>query len=363
MASAPAGIDPGRVGIEVHTDLDAARLDWDQLALRAGSVFGTWEWADAWQRHLGVGAPLQIVVARRADGHPFALLPLFIARERPLRVLRIVGAGPADELGLLCAPEDRAAAARAVADKLRRLIGRSGFFLAERIWAEHALAAPFGAQVVHHNSSSVLPLSGSFEDFLAARSRNFRSQVHRRERRLAREHQLVFRLTTDPDRLVGDMRTLIALHGARWSNGESTAFAGARAAFHLDFAGAALECGWLRLWTMELDGNPVAAWYGFRYGGIENYYQAGRDPSLKQLDIGFVLLCHTIRCAFEDGLREYRFGLGDESYKNRFAEHDPGLDTLAIAIGTRGQLAAAALRGVLGLSPRLRGIVRRQLKW
>jgi CelD/BcsL family acetyltransferase involved in cellulose biosynthesis len=72
------------------------------------------------------------------------------------------------------------------------------------------------------------------------------------------------------------------------------------------------------------------------------------------LHVGFVLLCHTIRCAFQDGMREYRFGLGAESYKSRFAETDPGLDTVAIAAGARGRLALAAIHAALLMPERVR---------
>lgn len=134
------------------------------------------------------------------------------------------------------------------------------------------------------------------------------------------------------------MQTLIRLHEMRWSDGQSTAFSGGRAAFHIEFAKRALDKGWLRLWIMEIDDEPVAAWYGLRYADVDTYYQSGRDPAFERLNVGFVLLCHTIRCAFADGMRAYRFGLGDEPYKSRFAESDPGLETVAITTGARGRM-------------------------
>jgi CelD/BcsL family acetyltransferase involved in cellulose biosynthesis len=143
------------------------------------------------------------------------------------------------------------------------------------------------------------------------------------------------------------MRTLLRLHAARWNGQQSNALRGARVLFHLDFARGALANGWLRLWTLELDGRPIAAYYGLRYGGIEFYYQMGRDPSFDSLHVGFVMLCHTIRCAFEDRLREYRFGLGGEAYKLRFAEKDPGLHTVALTAGVRGRMALSAIRAAL----------------
>jgi CelD/BcsL family acetyltransferase involved in cellulose biosynthesis len=98
--------------------------------------------------------------------------------------------------------------------------------------------------------------------------------------------------------------------------------------------------GWLRLWFLEVDGEAVAALYGFRFAGIESYYQAGRDPAWNHHRVGFVLLAHAIREAAQDGVAEYRLLRGAEDYKLRFAVADPGLETVAVA---RGPLARAAL--------------------
>ena len=90
---------------------------------------------------------------------------------------------------------------------------------------------------------------------------------------------------------------------ARWPG--SHWFAAAEA-FHRDFAAVALERGWLRLWVIELDGRPAAAWYGFRFEGIDSYYQGGRDPALTRERLGLVLTIHTVREAIADGIEEYR---------------------------------------------------------
>src|SRR5207244_9948881 len=82
------------------------------LAERIGNVFATPEWLSLWWRHLGRRGepPLERV---RSDGELVALLPLYLWRERPLRVARFLGHGAGDELGPLCLPgrEDEAAAA------------------------------------------------------------------------------------------------------------------------------------------------------------------------------------------------------------------------------------------------------------
>jgi CelD/BcsL family acetyltransferase involved in cellulose biosynthesis len=322
-------------------DLDSVRDDWGRLAEAAGSPFSTWEWASVWWRHFGAGRTL--AVERVVDGgRVAAILPLYEWRARPLRALRFVGHGVADQLAPVCGPDDRAAAAEA----LREAFGgsRAQLLVADRLPGEQGWSGLLGGRVMRAEASPVLDAGGAdFEGWLGSRSKNFRDQARRRERKLRREHDSVeFRLTEDPERLEGDLDTLVRLHDAHWGE-RSRAFGAERRAFHLEFARAALERGWLRLWTLEVDGSPAAAWLGYRFAGIEWYYQAGRDPALERENVGFVLLVHTVRSALDDGMREYRLLLGGESYKDRFANADHGLETVALGRGLRGRAAIAGV--------------------
>jgi CelD/BcsL family acetyltransferase involved in cellulose biosynthesis len=102
------------------------------------------------------------------------------------------------------------------------------------------------------------------------------------------------------------------------------------------------------LWFLEIDRKPVAAYYGFRIGGVEMAYQGGRDPALAAYPLGFVLLAHAVREAMADGILEYHLLRGGEGYKARFANAGLGLETSAVARGADARLvlaAASALRG------------------
>ena len=55
-----------------------------------------------------------------------------------------------------------------------------------------------------------------YEGYLAGRSRNFRSQLGRRRRKLERDHGLAFRMTTGAERLDADFETFFRLHEERW---------------------------------------------------------------------------------------------------------------------------------------------------
>lgn len=329
-------------GLEQVPSLDALGAEWDELAERSGNLFATREWVSTWWRHYGRGRELAVTACRDAAGELFAILPLYVASRRPLRALRFLGHGAGDRLGPICASADVERTATALTRLLRGAGSGWDVLLAEELPAEERWAALLRGVRLRSEASPVLRFEwDGFDDFLASRSRNFRDQVRRRERKLTREHGLSYRLCEHPQALERDLTILFDLHEARWGE-DSDAFDAGRRAFHCDFAASALRRGWLRLWIMELDGCPAAAWYGFRFAGGEWYYQAGRAPAFDRQAVGFVLLSHTIRAAMDDGMQEYRLLRGGEEYKGRFANADSGLETFVTGRGAIGRTAAAA---------------------
>jgi CelD/BcsL family acetyltransferase involved in cellulose biosynthesis len=334
--------------LERFEGLLAARSEWAALAEHSRNIFATWEWADAWWRHFGDSLRLAAALLRDDEGRAAAVLPLCVRGRRPLRIARFVGYGPADEQGPVCPPQSMPTASEVLLRERAQLDW--DVLLAERLPPGHGLHG----RVLRREPSPVIERpNGGWEEYLAGRSRNLRSQLGRKQRRLEREHGLRFRLVEDLGRLGADMETLFRLHRARWGDEGSGALGAARAEFHRDFAARALDRGWLRLWLAEADGEPVAAWYGFRFGGAECYYQSGRDPDWERSSVGLVLLAHTMREAMNDGIREYRLLRGGEGYKDRFATHDPGVETVAMGRGL-GRAAALVGAGAARLPGRLR---------
>jgi CelD/BcsL family acetyltransferase involved in cellulose biosynthesis len=322
--------------VYLASSLDELREEWVRLAHESRNLFSTWEWASTWWHRYG-GAQ-RLLVAACLEGHQaVALLPLYVWSQRPMHIARFIGHGPADQLGPVCGKTAHATAA----DGLRHVAEKEGIdlVLAELLPGGERWSEALGQEPILLESSPTISLDGGWLAYLGQRSGNLRQQIRRRERHLHRRHAVRFRLATSPNRLQDDLTLLFALHRARW--GARSAFSRFEP-FHRDFAAVALERGWLRLWFLELDERPAAAWYGFRFAGVESYYQAGRDVSLREESVGFVLLAHSIREAAEEGMREYRLLRGAESFKLRFADGDPGLETFGLARGIRGRTARAA---------------------
>jgi CelD/BcsL family acetyltransferase involved in cellulose biosynthesis len=327
--------------LEPVENLDSIRTEWTELAEECDNVFWTWEWQSLWWQHFGKGRLLMARALRSGDGRLIAILPLYIANKSPLRIIRFIGHGHGDNLGPIC----RAADSDLIADALRHMLASHQFdlLLGDHVAAKARWAVGLGTKMLRRTGYPVLRFGvESWEEFLASRSSNFRKQARRRERQLSLQHEVSFRLCEDAERLQSDLDELYRLHTQRFGKHQDCWFCGANEQFHREFSARALEKGWLRLWILELDGKPAVAWYGFRFQGIEFSYQSGRDPAWNHASLGFIIEVHAIRQALEGGMREYRFLEGPEDYKYRFANADPGLETIGVAGSAIGRITLAA---------------------
>ena len=312
----------------------------EALAERSRNLFATPDWLSLWWRHHGSdGDEAPVEELRDAAGRLVALLPLYVWRERPVRIARFMGHGAGDELGPVCEPGDDGAAAAAVEGWLELhdvdvLVGEQ--LPADRSWCELLDARRLRAE----GNLRLRFDDRDWEAYLATRSRNFRSLVRRAERKALALPGARFRLTREAVELVPDLDTLFELHRRRWRDRRTNFLAHER--FHREFAALALDRGLLRLWLLETADGPVAAWYGFRFAGSELYYQAGRDPAYDHASVGLALLAHSIREAQQDGVHEYRFLRGGEEFKQRFTSDDTGLETVGRVRSRRGALALRA---------------------
>jgi CelD/BcsL family acetyltransferase involved in cellulose biosynthesis len=338
------------------------REAWRDLAISRENPFLTPEWAEAWEE--GAGEELHALVwRRRAGAEVGAVLPLVAGRRGPLRTLRFPGAGNGDWFGAACAPEDEPGAIRELLAALREGelswdVLRLDRVEAADVWRE-GIAAVWGARSPRiPRADDVLPFidlgEDGYEGWLASRSRNFRSQLGRRRRRAEREHEVRFHDTPDAGGLGEAIDSLFELHDRRRldAGGEGRLDAGAREAYRL-FALASLERGWLRMHSVEVDGETAAAWYGWRIGRRYCYGMSGFEARWGELAIGTLLMAHTIERAAAEGAEIYDLLWGDEDYKSRYESGRRTVRTVAVAAGAIGRAALAGESSARSLAARL----------
>jgi CelD/BcsL family acetyltransferase involved in cellulose biosynthesis len=346
------------MSVSSHVEIITARWElagledeWRSLAELRGNAFIAPEWFAASLEGPGANPRAFVPVVRRPDGSLRGLLPL-VTTERALRTLRFAGGHFADSIHPVAAPGDEAAVASAAASALfergaARTVLRLKHVDVAAGWLDSFLAGP-PVLAAAEDERTVLPyidLRGlTRETFLATRSPNFRGQLKRKLRNLERSPGVRFRRTADGDELESDLSVFFHLHDKRWralGGGSTLADPLARRAL-AEFARAAFRADWLRLWFLEIEGRPAAAWYGWRLGDRYAYYQAGFDP-WSSLSVGFLLLAYTVRAAFEEGAAFYDLLAGPEAFKWRFANGEREVKTTLVSRhGRPGRAVATA---------------------
>jgi CelD/BcsL family acetyltransferase involved in cellulose biosynthesis len=302
-----------------------------------GNAFITPEWFFAWLGHVG-GAEPHVMAVSDETGTVVGVVPLVRSKVHALQVIRFPSTfgdifHPACALGL----EHEVARAVGRAMNLRPLellvLTRAG---TESDWTSELAGASSPRLLSVSRGRSPLPsidLTGTtWESYLSSRTANFRQQVRRKLRSLKRRHVVEFRrVECDPASVEPAVASFFALYDKRWPNGETSLSNPQARRLLLDFAVEAAGLGWLRLWFLELDGEPVAGWYGWRIGERYSYYQAGFDPARARDSVGFLLMARTIEAAFDEGASTYDLLLGDETYKSRLATGARVADSVVLA--------------------------------
>jgi CelD/BcsL family acetyltransferase involved in cellulose biosynthesis len=222
-----------------------------------------------------------------------------------------------------------------------------------------------------------LVLPPSYDEFLASRSKKTRENVRVYRNRLLREFGdrlgvEVLSSPQDADRLFDELGELAA---KTYQSGLGEGFADTEV--KRDLIRLGLERGWYRAYVLTLDGQAVAFWPGYAYGGTFFVGTPGYDPHLAVYSIGTYLLLRVIEDLCSDAeVGTLDFGFGDADYKRRFGSESwneadvmifaPTLKGVRVSLTRTAILTAArgarATLDRLGLEARLKRRWRRKLQ-
>ena len=170
--------------------------------------------------------------------------------------------------------------------------------------------------------SPYLPLSGTWESYLAGRSRNLRRTLRRCRNRLADLGQVSVTVSTGEQDLDEQLTEGFAIEASGWKHSRGTAITSRPETlqFYRELTRYAASAGILRLVFLRLDQRAVAFSLSLESGGRHYDIKVGHDASLNRAGPGIVLMAAMLERAFSIGLESYEF-LGDaEPYKLRWTD-------------------------------------------
>jgi CelD/BcsL family acetyltransferase involved in cellulose biosynthesis len=318
------------------TELEDIAVEWNALALAGGSPFTTVAWLSSWWEAYGRGS-LTVVILRDQDGRLMAGLPC-------RRVSRSIWAATANlESGRWGAVASSARAERLVWRAVTRF-GVAGLRLEglleddDATAVAHAELTGAGYRVVRTRgpSSPYLALPSTPDALLASLSRGMRKQLRRSRRELGARGELRFRVVRSRPDLGTALDQVLRLEGSGWKARAGTAILSNPALEELyrGFAVRAADRGWLRLYLLELDGQPIAAAFGCVFGNVGHLMKAGFDESLAVHSPGTLLLWETLQACIDEGLSGCDLLGGADRYKLRWT------DTVRPRVGLRAYRGA-----------------------
>lgn len=306
---------------------------WDTLAVDARTPFGAPAWALAWWRHLAPDDASLAVVTVHAGDDLIGLAPFYSSRRLGVTELRLLSGGLASRIGIVAAPGREREVAKAMVQALASADPTPNIVRWEAVdaaspWPEW-MSEDWPGGRDHHlrneveRSAPLLRLSqGSYEEWLAGKSRNFRSQM-RRKRRALEEKGAIFR-HADHSSLERDLDAFARLHFARWEGRGGSRAVDEGTMAMLEEAGESLAgAGRFRLWMIDgPDGETISAQVFVAAGGEVAYWNGGFDERWGEHSPGVVAILAAIEDAFERGDDLMDLGGGEAGYKERLADED-----------------------------------------
>ena len=300
----------------------AVRSLWEEILARRpwNSVFLTPAWQETWWDEFGREDELRLFTVGPEDA-PLGVAPMLLQGDR----LTFLGDTDLFDYHDFIAVDP--AFYPALFDCLEQEPWRMMELTSAPEWTQTFELLPQAARerghdvrIEHEDVAPGIELPGSWDEYLAGLRKKDRHELRRKLRRLESAGEITLRLAEGPtfDRDLELFQEVMAE-----SREEKRDFLSPeRQAFFVRMAGRMRDLGLLKLFLLELDGEPIAAVLTFDYEGRRLLYNSGYRHEHARLAPGLLLKALCIRDAIQSGLTYFDLLRGAEAYKHHLGAAD-----------------------------------------
>lgn len=363
--------------------LVALSAEWESLEaeIRPRTPFTSPLWTGLWWKHFRQNRTLVrdeffCHTLRDRSGQLVAVAPLMV-RHWPavgpvrIRLLQFFGADPSitEIRGVICYPDRQDEVIGALAKYLLGRKDRWDVFWWTGIKRE---SSAYNALVTRRElitdcelPAYILRLPDTWDKLRANVSSNMRKNIRKSYEFLERDgHSLTFRAIAQPKAVPAALERFFILHAARADVAgmiqHPNKFASPRnRRFCAEYAQRMADCGQLRLFELEIDGNVVASRMGFIFDSELYLYFAGYNPKWRKYSVMTTLMSETMKWAIDGGIQTVNLSTGKDLSKVRWRPTQVVYqNALQVAPTIRGRLSFLAYDALVR-RPRLRTLERR----
>jgi CelD/BcsL family acetyltransferase involved in cellulose biosynthesis len=300
---------------------------WNELLERTpgATFFHSWDWFETYWRHFSARKRLRLLVVSD-DGQPTGILPLVVCttrRSEPVRALTY----PLNGWGNFYGPigPDPPATLSAGLDHILRT-PRDWHFI-ELNWVDAHLddghtkraleGAGLDAVCEEQDTSAIVDLSShdSWDAYCASHNSNWRSNLRRKEKKLAGEGEITFvRYRSESPKSDPRWDLYDACEAISRASWQHTASSGtmltkeANRQFYRASHQAAADFGAVDMNLLYLGGRPAAFSYCFHYKGHVTLIKTAFDPAVNSDGTGRIVQARVIADSFARGDSVYDLG-------------------------------------------------------
>ena len=366
--------------------LEAIRPAWETLLARSSNDEVTVDprWVMPWLEVYGEGRELRCIAIyeeERLVGLAPMVLRKHIYRPRiPFRRLELIGSGEdeadetcSDYIGIVVEKGKEKAAVEAFVEAIEtKLQGEwdelvfhamNGTTEVPELLRAALAERKIETELEAYDSCPFVKLPATWDAYVASLKRKKRWQLRQVTKHFEEwaGHEPIIRRAKTVEEVAEAKTVLHRLHRERWA---SPGVFGSPVfnRFHDRVMGLLLPHDSLDLGWLEAKGEPVAAFYNFRWRGKEYHYQSGRKVGLPDgVRVGIMMNAALIKQAIADGMKEYDFLAGDSVYKTALAPSSRPLVHLRAVRPSLVELARRAAdraRGFVGVARRAIAVTR-----
>jgi CelD/BcsL family acetyltransferase involved in cellulose biosynthesis len=321
------------IQLDGFDELENFNIEWNQVLFKSldNNPFLTQEWLSTWWKHFGNGRRLRLIIIRK-EGKISLIAPVMYSTCRlfgaKLRKAEFVATSASDYNAFLFT--DFQEATEAVKPLMESIVANPAdaecielkevpedSYTAKLL--EKVRIDGFKADRVVINECPYVALSNNLEGFLQSLGPNMRRNLKRWEKQALRDYKVKL-VSYDRFGTVEEaMKIFFGLHQKRWEslNKNGLFSDSSNRNFHIDLAKAFSENGWLALFFLTFNDEPVSATYCYEYNGKLYAYLTGFDPEYARYRPGYLAFKGLINYGMEKRLKEFDFLRGMEEYKIR----------------------------------------------
>ena len=317
-------------------DFDALREEWNTFLKKnilGDNVFLTWEWLSTWWKYFGERRKLLLLTVED-ENKIVAIAPLMLSKYKlpflgSVKKIEFLGVRHSDYNNFIISEKERECM-RLITDYLIDVIAdwdwielkeipenAENFDVLEKLFSDVSPDLKIRKRVC--NVCPYIPLPDSFDLLMKRLKKNMRQNLNKYLRRIKKHHKVELKRYDEGGFSVKEgMKVFFELHEKRWAlKGLPGAFKSEKAFlnFHMDIAQLFADKGWLGLYFLMANDEPIAAQYNFEYYRKMYYYLGGFNPQFSNYSVGNLLTMFVLDRCIRRGFKEYDMMRGNEQYK------------------------------------------------